>query len=177
MDTKDILQIVTTIISALSLLGFGVVTKYFWEDKRAKKIQNSEEAKKRAKAEKQEETREVIREEIRPLMITIDQIKATTSMTSVGTLTLLRDRMKSSLNSYRKQGWASSSDKANWFELYNTYKNMGGNHFKEYVDQWKHEIENIQSEEEYKKTKAAKAKAASAKRADSRAKKAANDNN
>ena len=45
---------------------------------------------------------------------------------------------------------------------------MGGNHFKEYVDQWKQEIENIQSEEEYKKTKAA-----SSKRADSRA----NDNN
>lgn len=169
------IEVATIIISALSLLGFGVVTRYFWEDKRAKKLENTEEAKRRAKAEKQAETREVLREEIRPLMITIDEIKATTSMTSVGTLTLLRDRMKSSLNAYRTQGWASSSDKANWFELYNTYKNMGGNHFKEYVDQWKQEIENIQSEEEFKKTKAAKA--ASSKRANSRAKKAANDNN
>ena len=171
----DWIQILTLVISALSLLGFGVVMRLFWEDKHAKKRENSEEAKRRAKAEKQAETREVLREEIRPLMITIDEIKATTSMTSVGTLTLLRDRMKSSLNGYRKQGWASSSDKANWFELYNTYKDMGGNHFKEYVDQWKQEIENIPSEEEYKKTKAAKA--ASSKRANSRAKKAANDDN
>lgn len=166
----EIGTIISSIIAALSLLGFGVVMRLFWEDKHAKKLENTEEAKKRAKAEKQAETREVLREEIRPLMIIIDEIKATTSMTSVGTLTLLRDRMKSSLNCYRTQGWASSSDKANWFELYNTYKNMGGNHFKEYVDQWKQEIENIQSEEEYKKIKAAKA--ASSKRA----KKAANDN-
>lgn len=149
----DWYQIVTIIISALSFLGFGVVTRYFWEDKRAKKIQNSEEAKKRAKAEKQEETREVIREEIRPLMLNIEQVKATTSLTSTGTLTLLRDRMKSSLNGYRNQGWANSSDKANWFELYSTYKMMGGNHFKEYVDQWKQEIENLPGEDEYKNAK------------------------
>lgn len=148
-------QLATTIISALSLLGFGVVAKYFWEDKHARKVQNTEEAKHRAKAERQAEILEVMQ----PTIITIDEIKATTSMTSVGTLTLLRDRMKSSLNCYRTQGWACSSDKANWFELYNTYKNMGGNHFKEYVDQWKQEIESLQTEEEHKKAKAKAAKA------------------
>lgn len=149
-------NIATIIISFLSLFGFGAVMKYFWEDKRAKRIENTAEAKRRAKEEKQEETREVLREEIQPLIIKIEQIEAQTSVTSTGTLTLLRDRMKASLNFCRKQKWASSSDKANWKELYNTYKLMGGNHFKNYVDQWKQEMESLPSEEEYRKSKKTK---------------------
>jgi len=153
MDNLTWYQIASTIISILSLLGFGVVMKFFWEDQRAKRIQNSEEAKKRAKAEKQAETREVFREEVQPLIETMDQIKALAMITSTGTITLLRDRMKSALNFCKIQGWASSSDKANWFELYNTYKTLGGNHFKEYVDQWKQEMESLPTEDEYKKNK------------------------
>lgn len=146
-------NILSIVITVLTFLGFGVVTKYFWEDRRTKRLQNSEETKQREKEEKQDEIREVIREEILPMKTTIDQIKAQTTLTSTGTLTLLRDRMKTSLNFCRKQKWASSSDKANWFELYNTYKTMGGNHFKEYVDQWKQEMESLPSEEEYIKRK------------------------
>lgn len=154
VDNIDTIWTVLSItISILTFLGFGVVIKYFWEDRRTKRIQNSEETKKREKEEKQDEIREVIREEILPMKITIDQIKAQTTVTSTGTLTLLRDRMKTSLNFCRKQGWASSSDKANWLELYNTYKTMGGNHFKEYVDQWRQEMESLPSEEEYRKIK------------------------
>jgi len=99
----DWYEIVTIVISALSILGFGVVMRYFWEDKHNKKIQNSEAEKRRIKEEKQEETREVLREEIQPLMVTIEQIKSLTTVTSEGTLMLLRDRMKSSLNNYRTQ--------------------------------------------------------------------------
>lgn len=154
VDNIDtIWNILSITITVLTFLGFGVVIKYFWEDRRTKRIQNSEETKKREKEEKQDEIREVIREEILPMRITIDQIKAQTTLTSTGTLTLLRDRMKTSLNFCRKQKWACSSDKANWFELYNTYKTMGGNHFKEYVDQWKQEMESLPSEEEYRKIK------------------------
>lgn len=155
----DVVEIFALIISALSLLGFGVIMRYFWEDRRAKKLQNTEAARKRAKEEKQEETREVLREEIKPLIETVEKIKTVTSKTSVGTVTLLRDRMKSLLNTYRKQGWASSSDKGNWFELYNTYKDMGGNHFREYVDQWRQEMTSLPSEEDYKKAKAEKQRA------------------
>lgn len=151
LDT--IWNVLSITISVLTFLGFGVVIKYFWEDKRTKRIQNSEETKKREKEEKQEEIREAIKAEIQPMIVTIDQIKAQTTLTSTGTLTLLRDRMKTSLNFCRKQKWASSSDRANWFELYNTYKTMGGNHFKEYVDQWKQEMESFPSEEEYMKRK------------------------
>jgi len=28
-------------------------------------------------------------------------------------------------------------------ELYNTYKSLGGNHFKEYVNAWKQELEDL----------------------------------
>lgn len=153
MENLTWYELLTSIISMLTVLGFGIVMKYFWEDKRAKKIQNTEEAKQRAQSERQEETREVFREEMQPLIETIEQIKNLSTVTSTGTLTLLRDRMKTALNAYKKQGWASSSDKANWFELYNTYKTMGGNHFKEYVDQWKQEVETLSCEKEYKEYK------------------------
>jgi len=152
------LEVVTIIISTLTLLGFGVVMKQYWEDKHARKVQNSEEVKQRAKTEKQEETREVFREEMAPLIQTIDQIKAMVIVTSAGTVTLLRDRMKTSLGFCKKQKWASSSDKANWIELYNTYKTMGGNHFREYVDQWKQQMEMLPSEEEYNEAKRKKSR-------------------
>ena len=45
-------NIATIIISFLSLFGFGAVMKYFWEDKRAKRKENTEEAKKTSKRRK-----------------------------------------------------------------------------------------------------------------------------
>lgn len=147
------LGIIATIVSVLSLLGFGVVAKLFWEDRHRRKIQNTEEVKQLIKFEKQEEIRHVFREEIQPVSKTVDEIKALSSINARGTLTLLRDRMKMSLNYCKCQGWATSSDKANWLELYNTYKMMGGNHFVEYVDQWKQEMETIPLDDEEHKNK------------------------
>jgi hypothetical protein len=49
---------------------------------------------------------------------------------------LLRDR-------YRELGYASRNDKAAWNQLYNDYRDLGGNHFKEDVDQWKDEVNSL----------------------------------
>lgn len=73
----------------------------------------------------------------------IEEMKSDLADNTKGTVTLLRNDMKKSLDYCKRQGYASTSDRANWHELYNTYKNLGGNHFKEYVDAWKEEFDEL----------------------------------
>lgn len=51
--------------------------------------------------------------------------------------------MKNMRDKCKKQGYADVGDKATFIELYNHYAKMGGNHFIEYVDTWKTEVENL----------------------------------
>lgn len=73
----------------------------------------------------------------------MDRIENKLTSNSEGTVTLLRDRMKCLKDEYEERGYAKDGDKANWKELYDSYKNLGGNHFREYVDQWKLTIEKL----------------------------------
>jgi hypothetical protein len=54
--------------------------------------------------------------------------------------------MKQARDHYMAQGYASASDVASWNELYNTYSKLGGNHFKEYVDAWKADVDKLPRE-------------------------------
>lgn len=139
-------QIITIIISALSLLGVGTVCKLFWESKAAERHARSAEEQARIKKEKQDEMREVLSSELDPIEAKVDKLNEQMKLNTDGTVTLLRDRMKCSLNDCKKQGFASAADKANWNELYNSYKNLGGNHFREYVNAWKDEMDALPPE-------------------------------
>lgn len=147
-------EIISIIISTLSLLGLGFIMENFWRDRREKRQEKTEEAKKRAKKERQDEFREVLK----PVEDSLSEISKKLDTDTTGTVTLLRDRMKATLDFCKSRGWASSSDKANWNELYNSYKQLGGNHFIEYVDQWKEEMRNLLTEDEYKAAKKANSK-------------------
>lgn len=50
------------------------------------------------------------------------------------TVTSLRSMMKSLRDRYIQQGYADTGDKGTWNELYEDYAEMGGNHFKQWVD-------------------------------------------
>ena len=78
-----------------------------------------------------------------PIATDISSVKCNLALNTEGTVTILRNDMKKSLDFYKDRGYASSNDKANWMELYTTYAKLGGNHFQEYVDQWKKEIEGL----------------------------------
>lgn len=75
----------------------------------------------------------------------IEEMKSDLADNTKGTVTLLRNDMKKSLDYCKKQGYTSTSDRANWHELYNTYGNLGGNHFKEFVNAWKEEFDDLPS--------------------------------
>lgn len=153
MENNIWLTIVPIIISILSLLGVGTIFKMFWEDRREQRKAKSEEEKAKIKKEKQTEMREVVSDELASIKKDISKLGNQMELNTTGTITLLRDRMKCSLNYCRRMGHASATDKANWMELYNSYRNLGGNHFREYVDQWKSEMENLPTEEEQERKK------------------------
>ena len=77
----------------------------------------------------------VIKNELTEIKQELKTNKAATVTGLRADLMLLRDR-------FRDQGFASTNDKAAWMQLYHDYSDLGGNHFKEYVDQWKDEVTN-----------------------------------
>lgn len=154
MTPLEVAQLVSLIVSGIVSLAvlFGVGV-YFTErarHKAGKKNQKEDDEEARIKASYKEELRAVIREENKPLEDKIEKLdknvvemKGDLADNTVGTVTILRDRMKAILDDCRDKGYASPSTKANWHELYTTYGNLGGNHFKEYVDQWRKTLDDL----------------------------------
>lgn len=58
----DIIKILSLVLSFLSLIGIGYIFQGWWADKREKRKKNTEEAKLRAKQERQAEIAEVLDE-------------------------------------------------------------------------------------------------------------------
>lgn len=80
---------------------------------------------------------------IQPIDQKIDLIKADLVANKNATVTSLRADMMILRDRFRDQGFATPNDKAAWNQLYNDYADMGGNHFREYVDQWRDEVNNL----------------------------------
>lgn len=100
----------------------------------------------RADAEHQKRDEEIlkaIRKEMAPVSEGISSIKQDLEADRAATVISIRSNMKQLRDKYLKQGFADTGDKATWNELYKNYSALGGNHFKEYVDQWKTEINNL----------------------------------
>jgi len=152
------LTITIAVVGAIgTILGILGITAYINErmklkaDKVAKKEEQDAKDLEELRHQRYEnDLRKIIRDEmlsvktdISVINKNINQIRIDLSNNTVGTVTLLRDRMKDILDECSDQGFASTSDKANWSELYNTYEALGGNHFKEYVNGWKTEMEKL----------------------------------
>lgn len=131
------LNIILAFVGGTGLMG--LITTAIWNKQKARfeKIKNLEES-----AEKTE-VRDIIKEEVKPILDLLDTLNTKLEANSEGTVTLLRDRMKHTLDECKKAGYASTSEKANWNELYSSYKKLGGNHFREYVDEWKKEMNQL----------------------------------
>lgn len=97
--------------------------------------------------------KEVVSTEVASIKEDIKEIKDLQDLDQKATVVNLRINMKSIRDRCKKQGFADIADKASWVELYNDYKNMGGNHFTEYVDQWKDEMEKLPTEKKSTKKK------------------------
>lgn len=150
-----IISIIGIVLSTLTLLGLGVVMKNFWDDKHAEAQASKAEEKEKAKKERQDEIREVIKQEIQPLQDginnldqKIEDVQKDVKKLRASMITVDRIVMKMALDGYEKQGYTSSSDRAAWRELYDNYEDLGGNHFKEYVGEWKRRLEALPKKED-----------------------------
>lgn len=147
-------QIITTILSSLSILGVGTVLTTLWKENHNKRLKKKEEQSQEhinaLKTKNTEEIKQVLQEELKPVIVSVNSMQ--TQLTNVGkslkensegTVTLLRDRMQCSLEFCKRRGYVTEDDLFNWNQLYERYTKMGGNFFHKYVDIWKKEIEAL----------------------------------
>lgn len=154
----------TTIVSgALSTL-VGLLIKNAAQkkfDAQNKKNQEYEELKHRQrKQERKEEMLEIVDSAVKPIAERIDilgekveNIQIEREKEKRATVVTMRVKMMELHDIYMKRGWCDSHEKSTWEELYNRYKELGGNHFLEYVDLYKAEIEKLPAEKKTTKKK------------------------
>ena len=150
------LQIVSVIAgilgTVLGIFGISAYTSERMKHRAAKRNHEEDELEQLKEKQRLDALRAVIREENQGIAADIASIKENLVLNTKGTVTILRNDMKKSLDYCKRQGYVSRSDKINWNELYNTYGELGGNHFKEFVNGWKEELEELPVEPK-KKTK------------------------
>lgn len=142
----DVYQIISLVISILTLCGFGYMAKNFWADRREAKKNKTAEAQERIRRENQQQIREVVEEVVAPIKEDLREVKKDVKTGKVSTVVSLRATMKQLRDKYRAQGYVDTGDRATWKELYNDYASLGGNNFKEYVNSWKEDVESLPKE-------------------------------
>lgn len=120
-------QILSIVISALTLCGFGVLAKLVIEDAWRKKKEQSEEVKKHKKQERQELYREVIQEELKPFKEKQDQIEIGLAKTMAGIQAELRHDIRNACRRCLKQGWKTAEDIEEVAAMHVNYELLGSN--------------------------------------------------
>lgn len=92
-----------------------------------------------------------VREDVSDIRSDIAEVKKQLTLDKEATIVQLRTTMKSKRDEFCSQGYVESSDKSNWIELYNRYRDMGGNHFAEYVNGWKQDVEKLPVKNKFEK--------------------------
>lgn len=155
MAWYEVLGLVLGIVG--SLFGIFGVSAYINErmkHKADKKNQKEDADEQKAKEEAQkikdmeekqllEKFRAIVREENAPLSAKLETLENSLKLNTEGTVTILRSDMNRIKTELEERGYATDSEKGNWKQLYTTYGDLGGNHFKEYVDEWKTSIEKL----------------------------------
>lgn len=131
------------------------------EKAEAARIQAEEEAKKREEERKEDIRRReqerrdnfkaIAEEVVAPLKKELADVKAVVELDKEATVVSIRSTLKARRDAYMSQGYADIGDKATWNELYEKYGNLGGNHFHEYVDLWKEDVNNLPESKKSKK--------------------------
>ena len=145
-----LIGLISAIVSTIVTTSVGLVVKKSVEKRFDRKeaarteLEKLQEEKRRQ--ERREDVLQTLHEELKPLIDKVDNMQKALNLDVEGTVTQLREFMKLSRDRFVEQGYISASDYASWHELYSTYKKLGGNHFREYVDAWKDDVESLQRE-------------------------------
>lgn len=114
-------QIISLVVSILSLLGFGTIFKILITESHEKKKAQSAEAKAQAKKEKQDEMREVVREEIASIKAELNKIQESNILEREALQASLRDRLYSIYRMCAMRGYTSKEERDNFENIYKSY--------------------------------------------------------
>lgn len=133
-----LVPVISIVVSTLISTLVGAIIKHSIEKRLDKSDKERRElAEYRANKDRQDrktDVEETLRAELKPTVDKINNMSELIGFGLEGTVTLLRESMKQTRDQFAAQNYVSASDYASWQELYSTYKKLGGNHFKEYVD-------------------------------------------
>lgn len=125
--------VVSAIVSILTLLGFGTVMKFYWEDKHKKKLNETEEAKKRQKDERHQEITAAVSEIMGPcsdeIKGAIQNIEKRLDRTEKCDQASLRNSLMSVYYACKEKGYRTEDDSKNYREMHEAYNEIGGNSF------------------------------------------------
>ncbi len=123
MNVDLTIKIITLCISILTLCGFGVVMKFFWEDKHRKKMEQTEEAKKAQKSKRQAEMREVLEPFEKKLNVIENDLKDTKN----GIQAELRHDIRNACRRCIHQHYKTLEDLEEVTTMHENYERLGSN--------------------------------------------------
>ena len=134
MEWYQILSlVVSAVVSILTLLGFGTVTKFYWEDKHKKKLEETEEVKKRKKEERHKEITDAVSEIFDPysdkVVGAINKIEERLDLAKRCDLAELRNSLMNIYYNCALRGYRTEDDSKNYREMHEVYSALGGNSF------------------------------------------------
>ena len=126
-------QIITLVVSVLSLCGFGVVMKLFWEDKHAKKKEATKEAKEKQRKQRHEEIMEAVHEatdeSFQGIGRRLDGIEHRLEISEECDRASLRNGLMGLYYACADKGYRTEDDSKNYREMHEAYNKAGGNSF------------------------------------------------
>ena len=145
--------LITTLITGACSTVVGLIVTYIVKRRLGKLKQMEDKVDDEEACEKGKQIKEIVTESLTPVVeniatinTKIDGIINENCKETKATVVTMRIKMDELCTTYTKRGWCNIHEKATWNELYNEYKNLGGNHFDEYVNSWKAAIEKLPDE-------------------------------
>ena len=147
MEPDYIIRILSLVLSFLSLMGVGYLTKNWWEERKQKRLKNTEEAKRREKEERQQEIGEVFDLKFHKWELRLDKLEKVWDerihkaeeeivkinkmlvLNEVATQASLRNDILVSFYHCAKKGYRTSDDSENFRHMYEAYHGIKGNSF------------------------------------------------
>lgn len=125
--------VVSAIVSILTVLGIGTVSKLFWEDRHKKKAEETEEAKQRKKEERKKEIIEAVKETMNPcstkIVESVQKIEKRLDLSEKCDQAVLRNSLMNLYYACNAKGFRTEDDSKNYREMHEAYNAVGGNSF------------------------------------------------
>ena len=125
--------VVTLVVSVLTLLGVGTITKIFWTERHNKKVAESAESKRRQQETRHQEITNAVSEIITPfaeqMSAAVRNIEDRLDASDRCDQAVLRNSLMNIYYDCAHKGYRTEDDSKNYREMHEAYRAIGGNSF------------------------------------------------